>query len=425
MKVFVIGGGGREHCLVWKLKKSKSVKKIWCAPGNGGIAQDAECVNISPLDLEGLVRFAYDNKIDLTLVGPEAPLAEGIVDIFEKEKLCIFGPKKEAALLEASKAFCKEMLKRWKVLVPKFRIFDSYEEALKYIENESHPLVIKADGLCAGKGSVVCEDLETSKKVLKEIMLDRIFGDAGKKVVIEEFLEGTELSVLAVSDGKNFVCFSPSQDHKKIYDGDKGPNTGGMGAYSPTPFVTPQLFEEIKENIIKKTLQGMYKDVTPFKGVLYAGLMLTNLGVYVLEFNVRFGDPETQSILPRLKNDLLEIVIKSLKGELENYKMWWDEKKCICVVLASKGYPLKYEKGFEIKGLEKFKDTEDIIIFHAGTKKADSKFLTNGGRVLNVCALDKDFKSTYEKVYRAVKEIYFENMYYRTDIAKKVIDKKV
>ncbi len=425
MKVLVIGSGGREHCLVWKLRKSKFVKEIWCAPGNGGMTQDAECIDISPTDLEGIVRFAYDNKIDITLVGPEAPLVKGIVDIFEKEKLCIFGPKKEAALLEGSKAFCKEMLERWGVPIPEFRIFEEYREALDYVESKFHPIVIKADGLCAGKGAVVCEDLRTSKRVLKEMMVDKIFGNAGKKVVIEEFLEGTELSVLAISDGKNFVCFSPSQDHKKIYDGDEGPNTGGMGAYSPAPFVTPQLFEEIKENIIKKTLQGMYKDVIPFKGILYAGLMLNSSGVYVLEFNVRFGDPETQSILPRLKNDLLEIVIKSVKGELENYEMRWDKRKCICVVLTSKGYPLKYEKGFEIKGLEKFKNSEDIIIFHAGTKKIGSKFLTNGGRVLNICALDEDFESTYEKVYRAVREIYFENMYYRTDIAKKVIDLKV
>ena len=424
MKVLVIGKGGREHALVWKLKQSPLVREIFCAPGNGGISLDAPCVDIDPLDFEGLLRFCCDSRIDLVVVGPEAPLVEGIVDVFRKEKVRIFGPSQKASLLEGSKVFSKEMMKRWNVPTAEFKIFENYDEALSFVEQRSYPLVVKADGLCAGKGAFVCRTLQESHAALKILMLDKAFGNAGEKVVVEDFLEGEEVSILAVCDGKNFVCFSPSQDHKQVFDGDKGPNTGGMGAYSPVPLVSHQLLEDVKERILKRVIEGMHKDLCPFQGVLYAGLMITSQGPFVLEFNVRFGDPETQCILPRLKTDLAEIVVKSIDGNLYSVDMAWDSRVCICVVLASGGYPGKYRKGLEIRGLNKFKDSSSILVFHAGTKRQADKFLTAGGRVLDVVSLDRDFRSACQKVYRAVEGIDFQGMHYRRDIGMKALSKE-
>ena len=420
MKVLVIGSGGREHTLVWKLKQSDLVKKIYCAPGNAGIAQDAECVDIDASDVRGLFRFASQKKIDLTVVGPEAPLVAGIVDEFELNGMNIFGPSQRAAELEGSKAFTKYILDKYKIPTAEFSVFTDYEDAKNFIKKSPMPIVVKADGLAAGKGVIICQTREEALEALRLIMHTKAFGDAGQKVVIEECLVGSEVSMLALSDGENLVYMVPSQDHKRIFDGDQGPNTGGMGAYAPTPYINAELFERIKKEIMEPTISGMALEDRPYKGVLYAGLMITKDGPKVLEYNCRFGDPETQVVLPLAKSDLVEAMLAVKDGQLANFK--WENKDAaaVCVVIASGGYPGKYEKGKKIIGL-KGPLEEGITIFHAGTKQADGQVVTNGGRVLGVTAIDENIEKAIHKVYRGVGKITFDGAYYRKDIAAKAL----
>lgn len=423
MKVLVIGGGGREHAIAWKISKSPKLKKLYCAPGNGGTSSLAENVPIKQDDLNGLLNFCKKEKIDLTIVGPEAPLADGIVDLFEKENLKIFGPSKLAAQLEASKLFTKELCKKENIPTGWFEVFTDHKKAKDFIKEKGAPIVVKADGLAAGKGVIVAETLKEALNAIDTIMLDKAFGASGDKVIVEECLKGEEASVIVISDGENIVPLASSQDHKRIFDEDKGPNTGGMGAYSPVPVVTSEVFNEVISKIIKPAIEGMKKKGIPFKGVLYAGVMVTKEGPKLLEFNVRLGDPETQAILPRLNSDFLELLEKATEGTLANYKLDWDKKTSVCVVLVSGGYPGNYEKGKEIKGLDKIKDSEDTYVFHAGTVLKD-KVLTSGGRVLNVVSLGSDVKEAINKVYKACSAIDFEKMYYRKDIGHRALSRQ-
>ena len=424
MKILVIGSGGREHALVWKLKQSKLVKEIFCAPGNAGIAQLAKCVQIEASDIPGALKFVLENKIDLTVVGPEAALVEGIVDEFQKHGLKIFGPTRAAAQLEASKIFAKEFMKRCKIPTADFQVFDDTKKALhflKVLREADYPLVIKADGLAAGKGVVICHSLDEARRTIEEMIEQKIFKDAGSRVIIEECLKGEEVSMLAICDGEDFVLLDSAQDHKRIFDDDLGPNTGGMGAYSPTPFVSKDLYKEIGWRIIYPTIQAMKKEGHPFKGILYAGLMLTATGPYVLEYNVRFGDPETQALLPRLKNDLAAIMLASVQGDLSTVRLDWDPRCCVCVVLSSGGYPGPYDTGKEIVGLEKFQNEKDSIVFHAGTKTVDGKIVTSGGRVLGVTALGDSMDDAVQKTYTTVEQISFEKCFFRRDIGAKAL----
>jgi len=421
VKILVVGSGGREHTLVWKLAQSPKVNKIYVAPGNGGIEGLAEIVDIKVDDIEGLAAFVQNNAIDLTIVGPELPLVRGIVDVFTKKNLRIFGPTKEASRLEGSKVFTKEICRKYDIPTSNFEIFDNPKEAKDYIDKTDKSQVIKADGLAAGKGVIVTKDKEEAREAVELIMVDKKFGKAGERIVIEERLYGGEVSILVFSDGENILPLASSQDHKQIYDGDKGPNTGGMGAYSPAPVITDDIFKEIIDKIMKPAIYGMQKEGYPYRGVLYAGLMLTDEGPKLLEFNVRFGDPESQAIFPRLKGDLVEAIEATIDGRLDKVKLEWDERPCVCVVMASGGYPGSYEKGKEIFGLEKTKDLKDIVIFHAGTRKEDNRILTNGGRVLGVTGLGNDIREAVDKTYSAINLISFDNMYYRKDIGKKAL----
>lgn len=421
MKVLVIGSGGREHALVWKLAQSPKVKKIYAAPGNGGIEELAETVDIKINDLERVVDFVQTNNIDLTIIGPEAPLVDGIVDVFSKKSLRIFGPTKEASQLEGSKVFAKMICSKYGIPTSPFKIFDNPQEAKDYIDKTDKLQVIKADGLAAGKGVIVSKDKEEAKDAVDLIMVDREFGEAGSKIVVEERLFGEEASILAFSDGENILPLASSQDHKQIYDGDKGPNTGGMGAYSPTPVITHNIYERIIKEIIEPTIYGMNEEGFAYKGVLYAGVMITDTGPKLLEFNVRFGDPETQAMLPRLKSDLVEVIEATIDGELNDIELKWDSRACVCVVIASGGYPGSYQKQKEISGLDKIKKQKDIIVFHAGTKKKDNTILTNGGRVLGVTGLGESIQEAIDNTYNAIKLISFDKMYYRKDIGQKAI----
>jgi len=420
MKVLVVGSGGREHCLVWKIAQSKLVDKIYCAPGNGGTSLVAQNIDIGAGDIERLVEFALSEKIDLTVIGPEAPLVEGMVDRFAEAGLKIFGPEKELAKLEGSKIFSKEIMRRFGVPTADFKVFDNPKEAKEYIEKKGAPLVVKADGLAAGKGVFVCSSLKQAHDAIDTIMVDKKFGSAGDKLIVEDCLEGEELSVLIFTDGETIIPLASSQDHKRAYDDDKGPNTGGMGAYSPAPVVNKQEFDDIIDKVFKPLIKGLREEGKVYKGMLYGGLMIRNGKPYVLEFNVRFGDPETQAILPRLKSDLAKIMLKTVEGKLSEVTLDWDERVCLCVVLASGGYPGKYEKGKVIKGLEEVKDLEDVFVFHAGTKRSE-QFLTSGGRVLNVVALGDTIKSAKDKAYNAIANIEFEDMHYRKDIGDKAL----
>lgn len=420
MNILVIGSGGREHALVWKIKQSPKAKKIYCAPGNAGIASLAQCVPIASDDIKGLLKFAKDKKIDLTVVGPEAPLVNGIVDEFEQQGLKIFGPNQAAAQLEASKAFAKEFLRRRNIPTAVYKIFDEPKLALEFLSQAQFPLVVKADGLAAGKGVIICKDLKEAQQAVDEIMVKKVFKSAGDRIVIEECLEGPEASILAISDGKHFFVLETAQDHKRIFDDDLGPNTGGMGAYSPAPVVTPEMMNKIISRIIEPTIRGMHKEGHPFKGVLYAGLMLTYQGPQVLEFNVRFGDPETEAVLPRLKSDLVDVMMASIDGKLEKMTLKWDERPCVCVVVASGGYPGNYETGKVIEGLDENKDP-DTVVFHAGTQLKNGSVLTNGGRVLGVTSLGSDMPDAIRRVYRAVDSIKFERAFFRRDIAAKAL----
>jgi len=431
MRVLVIGSGGREHALVWKIAQSKLADKIFCAPGNGGISEVAECIDIKADDILALLDFARKEKIDLTVVGPEAPLSLGIVDEFRNYHLRIFGPGKKAAQLEASKVFAKELMAKYRVPTADFKIFDNAREAKTYIERIGAPCVIKADGLAQGKGVIVAQTIDQAKQAIISIMENRVFGEAGKKVIVEECLEGQEASIIVVTDSREVIALAPSQDHKRVFDDDQGPNTGGMGAYSPAPVVTAGLFKEILEKIVYRTIDGLAKDGIDYQGVLYAGVMLTKDGPKTLEFNVRFGDPETEAILPRLKSDLVEVMLAAAEGKLSRVRtLEWDNRACVCVVCASGGYPGEYEKGKEISGLEEAAKIKDTVVFHAGTKKLSAvssqlsaKYVTNGGRVLGVTGLGNTIKEAIDKTYEAVDKIHFEGMHYRRDIGRKAISK--
>ena len=414
MKILVIGGGAREHAIVWKIKQSEKVKKIFVAPGNAGTSEIAENILIQDNDIIGLVNFAKINNIDLTIVGPESPLCLGIVDEFEKQNLRIFGPNKKAAQLEGSKVFCKKFLKKHNIPTAKYKSFTKIEEAKLGLIQFTYPLVIKADGLAAGKGVIICDNSSQANSCLNEMMLNNKFGSAGKSIVIEEFLEGTEASLLCFVDGKTIVPLESAKDYKKTFDNDKGLNTGGMGAYSPNHLYNEELNLKIKERILIPTMNGFKKDKINFKGLLFIGLMIKGDNIKVLEFNVRFGDPETEAILPRMKSDIIDIFEKCIDGKLFANCIEWSKKECVCVVIASDGYPENYEKNKIISGLNEM--PKDVIIFHAGTKKKNNKVLTNGGRVLAITCLNTSVENARKKIYNSIDKIKFENSFYRSDI---------
>jgi phosphoribosylamine--glycine ligase len=421
MKILVVGGGGREHALVWKIAQSPKVSNIYCAPGNAGISEQATLVPIKANDLNGLLNFASREKIDLTIVGPEEPLTKGIVDLFESKGLTIFGASQKAAELEGSKAFAKEMMKKYRVPTSSYEIFEDPKKAKDYIRRQGAPIVVKADGLAAGKGVILCKTVEEALKSVDQIMVEKIFGEAGNRVVVEEYLVGEEASYIAFTDGKAILAMASSQDHKQVFDGDQGPNTGGMGAYSPAPVVTDEVHEKIIEKILRPIIQGMGEEGRPYKGVLYAGLMIHEGHPKVLEFNARFGDPETQPVLMRMKGDIIPILGACIEGNLSRYKIEWDSRAAVCVVMASKGYPGDYEKGEPISGLKEVSQMEDIFVFHAGTALKDGQMSTNGGRVLGVTGLGKDIPRAIERTYQAVQKISWQGVHYRKDIGQKAL----
>ena len=420
MKILVVGGGGREHAICYGLHKSKRVTKLYCAPGNAGIAEYAECVDIGVMDFEKQVAFAKENAIDLVVVAPDDPLAAGLVDEFEKAGIKAFGPRKNAAILEGSKAFSKDLMKKYGIPTAAYETFDDPEKALEYIETAKMPIVLKADGLALGKGVLICNDLESAKEGVKEIMQDKKFGSAGSRMVVEEFMTGREVSVLSFVDGKNIRIMTSAQDHKRAGDGDTGLNTGGMGTFSPSPFYTEEVDRICREKIYQPTVDAMRAEGREFKGIIFFGLMITEDGPKVLEYNARFGDPEAQVVIPRMKNDLLDVIEACVDGTLGDVELEFEDNAAVCVVLASEGYPVKYEKGFEIKGLENFKDKDDYFCFHAGSKFADGKIVTNGGRVLGITAKGDDLKQARAKAYEATGWIEFENKYMRHDIGKAI-----
>ncbi|MGH7273977.1 MAG: phosphoribosylamine--glycine ligase [Nitrospiria bacterium] len=421
MKVLVIGGGGREHALVWKLSQSPKVKEIYCAPGNAGIAHLAECVEIRPDDLTALLSFAKSHKIDLTVVGPELPLVLGAVDEFQRAGLRIFGPTKAAAMIESSKIYAKQFMKTYHIPTAKAQSFDSIEKALVYARQQEFPLVIKADGLAAGKGVMIAHTLAQAEESIGQMMHSRVFGSAGEKIVIEAFLTGEEATILAFTDGRGVSLLPASQDHKRLRDGDQGPNTGGMGAYAPAPVVTPEIQGQVLRHIVKPTLQGLAEEGCPYKGVLYFGLMICKEGPRVLEFNCRFGDPEAQVVLPLLDGDLVDILEAVIDERLDQVSVRLKPLATICVVLASGGYPGESPQGFPVKGLKLAQKLKDILLFHAGTALRNDRVVTHGGRVLGVTALGADLRSARDRVYKAIGKIYFEGMQYRKDIAARAL----
>jgi len=421
MKVLVVGSGGREHALVWKMAQSPKVSKLYCAPGNAGISEQAGIVSLQASDLNGLLEFALKEKIDLTVVGPEDPLTRGIVDLFESMGLLVFGANKKAAEIEGSKAFAKEMMKKYCIPTAFYEIFDNRDEAVRYIRDQGAPIVVKADGLAAGKGVIVCKTVEEAIHSVDQIMVEKMFGNAGNRVVVEEYLVGEEASYIAFTDGKTILPLASSQDHKAILDGDQGPNTGGMGAYSPAPVVTDEVHEKIIEKILRPIIYGMGEEGRPYQGVLYAGLMIHEGHPKVLEFNARFGDPETQPALMRMKGDIVPILEACMQGTLSRHRIEWDNRASVCVVLASQGYPGDYEKGKIIEGLKEVSQMEKVFVFHAGTILKDGRVLTNGGRVLGVTGLGEDISRAIESTYQAVKKISWEGVYYRTDIGQKAL----
>ena len=421
MKVLIVGGGGREHAIAWKVAKSPKVEKLYCAPGNAGIAEVAECVNIGVMEFDQLTAFAKENQIDLTIVGPDDPLAAGAVDAFEAAGLRVFGPRKNAAILEASKAFSKDLMKKYGIPTAAYETFTSPEAALAYLETAKMPIVLKADGLALGKGVLICKDLEEAKAGVKTLMLDKQFGSAGDEIVIEEFMTGREVSVLSFVDGKTIKIMTSAQDHKRAKDGDQGLNTGGMGTFSPSPFYTAEVDAFCKEHIYQKTVDAMRAEGREFKGIIFFGLMLTADGPKVLEYNARFGDPETQVVLPRMKNDIIDLFEACIDGTLDQVDLQFEDNAAVCVVLASDGYPEHYEKGFPIHGLEHFKDADGYYVFHAGSKfNAEGQIVTNGGRVLGVTATGKTLKEARANAYKATEFITFDNKYMRHDIGKAI-----
>lgn len=421
MKILIIGSGGREHALAWKAAKSPKVDKIFCAPGNGGIAEFAQCVEIGAMEFEKLADFAEENKIDLTLVGMDDPLVGGVVDVFEDRGLKVFGPRKNAAILEGSKAFSKDLMKKYNIPTAAYENFTDPEKAEAYLRKAKFPIVLKADGLALGKGVLICQNLEEALDGVKEIMLDKKFGSAGNEMVIEEFMTGREVSVLSFVDGRTIKTMTSAQDHKRAGDGDTGLNTGGMGTFSPSPFYTREVDAFCQKYIYQPTVDAMAAEGRPFKGIIFFGLMLTPEGPKVLEYNARFGDPEAQVVLPRMKNDLIEVCEACVEGTLDQIDLEFEDNAAVCVVLASDGYPVSYKKGFPISGLENFKDREDCFVFHAGTKLDEKgEIVTSGGRVLGVTALGRDLKEARDNAYKAQELVTFENKYYRHDIGKAI-----
>jgi phosphoribosylamine--glycine ligase len=424
MKVLIVGSGGREHAIAWKVAQSKKVDKIYCAPGNAGISEVAECVPIGAMEFDKLVAFAKEKEIDLTVIGMDDPLVGGIVDVFEKEGLRVFGPRKNAAILEGSKAFSKDLMKKYNIPTAAYETFTDPEKALEYLETAKMPIVLKADGLALGKGVLICQTLEEAKEGVKTLMMDKKFGSAGDEIVIEEFMTGREVSVLSFVDGNIVKIMSSAQDHKRAKDGDQGLNTGGMGNFSPSPFYTKEVDEFCKKYIYQATVDAMKAEGRPFKGVIFFGLMLTPDGPKVLEYNARFGDPEAQVVLPRLENDIVDVFEACIDGTLDQVDLKFDnDRATVCVILASDGYPVEYKKGFPIEGLEKFKGKDDYYVFHSGTKfNENGQIVTNGGRVLGVTATGKDLKEARKKAYEATEWISFENKYMRHDIGKAIDD---
>ena len=416
MKVLVIGGGGREHAIIWKLAQSKNVSKIYCAPGNGGIADLAECVPIDVMDFEKLTKFAKENNIDLTVVAPDDPLAAGAVDAFEANGLRAFGPNKAAAIIEGSKSFSKDLMKKYNIPTADYEVFENSTDAINYIKaNNKFPVVVKADGLALGKGVIIAKTFEEAENAVHDRLDDKIFGSAGAKVVVEDFLTGPEISVLAFTDGKTMKPMVSAQDHKRAFDNDEGPNTGGMGTFSPSRVYTDEVAEECMEKIFIPTMNAMNAENRTFKGVLYFGLMKTVDGVKVIEYNCRFGDPETQVVLPRLKSDLCEIFNAVIDQRLDEIDIEWNDDACVCVVMASGGYPKNYEKGYKIDGIKQA-ESLGALVFHAGTKGSDNDILTNGGRVLGVTALGDNLEDAIQKAYKYVDLVNFENAHFRKDI---------
>lgn len=420
MKVLIVGSGGREHAIAFACAKSPKVDKIYCAPGNAGIAQIAECVPIGAMEFDKLVDFAKSKAIDLTVIGMDDPLVGGIVDLFEKEGLRVFGPRKNAAILEGSKAFSKELMRKYNIPTAAYETFTSADDACRYLETADYPIVLKADGLALGKGVIICNTKDEAMAGVKTLMTDKQFGDAGNTIVIEEFMTGREVSVLSFVDGNTIKIMSSAQDHKRAKDGDQGLNTGGMGNFSPSPFYTPEVDKFCKEHIYQATVDAMKAEGRPFKGVIFFGLMLTPKGPKVLEYNARFGDPEAQVVLPRMKNDIIDVFEACIDGTLDKIDLQFEDNACVCVVLASDGYPVAYEKGKLITGFENFDGKDDYFCFHAGTKLTDDGIVTNGGRVLGITALGKDLKEARAKAYEATEWIQFENKYMRHDIGKAI-----
>ena len=420
MKVLIVGSGGREHAIAASVAKSPKVDKIYCAPGNAGIGQVAECVNIGAMEFDKLVAFAKEKGIDFTIIGMDDPLVGGVVDAFEEAGLRVFGPRKNAAILEGSKAFSKDLMKKYNIPTAAYENFDDAQAALEYLETCSYPTVLKADGLALGKGVLICNTKEEAVEGVQSIMLDKKFGSAGNKMVVEEFMTGREVSVLSFVDGKTIKIMTSAQDHKRAMDGDQGLNTGGMGTFSPSPFYTEEVDAFCKKYIYQATVDAMAAEGRPFKGVIFFGLMLTPNGPRVLEYNARFGDPETQVVLPRMKNDIIEVMEACVDGTLDQIELEFEDNAAVCVVLASAGYPVSYEKGFVIEGLDKFEAADGYYCFHAGTKKTDAGIVTNGGRVLGVTAKGSNLKEARANAYKATEWIAFDNKYMRSDIGKAI-----
>ena len=420
MKVLIVGSGGREHAIAWSVAKSPKVDKIYCAPGNAGIAEFAECVNIKAMEFDKLVAVAKESASDLTMIGMDDPLVGGVVDAFESEGLRVFGPRKNAAIIEGSKAFSKDLMKKYKIPTAAYENFTDPDEAIKYLETAKMPIVLKADGLALGKGVLICNTLEEAKEGVKTLMLDKQFGDAGNEIVIEEFMTGREVSVLAFCDGKTIKCMTSAQDHKRAKDGDQGLNTGGMGTFSPSPFYNDEVEAFCEKYVYQSTIDAMASEGRPFTGILFTGLMITEDGPKVLEYNARFGDPEAQVVLPRMKNDIIDVMEACIDGKLSDVELEFEDNAAVCVVLASDGYPEKYDKGFEIKGLDTFKDKDGYYVFHAGTKFDGDKIVTNGGRVLGVVAKGENLKAARANAYKATEWIDFANKYKRNDIGKAI-----
>lgn len=420
MKVLIVGSGGREHAIAYSVAKSDKVSKIYCAPGNAGISEYAECVKIGAMEFDKIVAFAKETAIDLVIVGMDDPLVGGLVDELEAAGIRTFGPRKNAAILEGSKAFSKDLMKKYNIPTAAYENFTDSDAAIKYLETAKFPIVLKADGLALGKGVLICNDFEEAKAGVKEIMLDKKFGSAGNEMVIEEFMTGREVSVLSFVDGKTIKTMTSAQDHKRAGDGDTGLNTGGMGTFSPSPFYTKEIEEYCEKYIFQPTVDAMRAEGREFKGVIFFGLMLTADGPKVLEYNARFGDPETQVILPRMKNDIIEVVEACIDGTLDQVDLQFEDNAAVCVVLASKGYPLQYEKGLPISGLDEFKKHEGYYCFHAGTKFDEGEYVTNGGRVLGITAKGKDLKEARANAYAATEWVKFDNKYMRNDIGKAI-----